>query len=305
MIGGGGNRIGRPPTGVPAAPQGEGAPQKAGDANHAPAPRPSDSFEKNVAAKGLAGPPKPTGLTREGTPSDFLKLARDNPQAALRIADGMAAQAKGALGEIEREMVAARNVLQSLANEKFTKAARDKVAQQLKKHREKLQGLKGRYHTSLRKMGMLQQVAGRLRDSELEEEIDKLLSRHGKLQTDWGRRHHLLSLGELLFGDEADTPEHLREVVRADVRGSPRNDAMGDAIAAISPRRIIAELVARTLDGTTRPEGDLDKRDALRGELGRSLQSYAMLGEALEESLGADPLARGDGDDDDGKGGAE
>src|SRR5687768_3541093 len=103
MIGGGGSRIGRPPAGMPEAGPTDGAAQKPAAGETPKGPKPSDSFEKAAAKNLLPSAPKPA-LGREGTPSDFVKLARDNPQAAARIADGLAAQAKNCLGDIEKEL---------------------------------------------------------------------------------------------------------------------------------------------------------------------------------------------------------
>ncbi len=296
MIGGGG-RIGKPPAGVTAPPadQSETAGAAKESAAAAPstgsaAPKASDGFEK-VPARGGMGQLTGANLGRDGG-ADLLRLGRDNPAAASRIAEGLLAQAKSTLSEIESEMAAAKNLLQSLAAERFSKSARDKMAEELKRKRDKLAGLKLRYHTGMRKMALLQQIAGRLGKPDIEQELDRVLSRHAKLKTDWGRRYHLLSLGELLFGADADTPEHLQEVIRADVRAGGRGEEVGDALHEISPRRIIGELIARTLDGSS-PGEPSHHGVALRGELGRSLQGYAMLSELFEKSFGSDPLDKG------------
>jgi hypothetical protein len=98
-----------------------------------------------------------------------------------------------------------------------------------------------------------------------------------------------LSVGGSLFGDGPETPEHLRQVVKAEVHAGLRSEEVGCALDEISPRAVIAELIARTLDGTTR-EADGGNDTAARGELGRTPQSSALLYDLIESSLGDDPF---------------
>ena len=202
----------------------------------------------------------------------------------------LSAQAAATLSEIERELVGARALLDKLAAEKFTKAAREKLGKEIRKQRDKIAALKLRMAMSARKSALLQQVAGKLGDPRLDEEIDRLLARHHKLKTDWGKRHHLLSVGGEIYGDDAETPEHLKQVVKAEVRGGVRGEEVGNTLNQISPQAVIAELIARTIDGTKRTTTAEKSSAALRGEFGRPMQSYAMLTDLLDQSLTTDPF---------------
>jgi hypothetical protein len=196
------------------------------------------------------------------------------------------------LNEIEAELAKAQTLMRELATQRFSRGAQEKVGAELRRQREKLAGLKLRQQATRRKLALLKQLAGCLDAAGLDEEIDQILSHHGKLKTDWGRRHHLLSLGASLFGANDATPEHLRQVVRAEVRSLERGDELGDALQAVSPRRALAELVARTLDGTQRSADDTHTA-ALRGEFGEAARAYALLVELIERSLAHEPFTKG------------
>ncbi|MEE8408348.1 MAG: hypothetical protein V3T05_01960 [Myxococcota bacterium] len=250
---------------------------------------PADRFEKEDGRSKL-----PQGTQSNLIGSDIngstnvLRLARDNPAAARQLVATLAGQAATTLSEIEREMMAARLMLEKLAKERFSKEARRAKAKELEAHRKNLAALKLRLAMGARKMALLQQVAGKLGDPRLDVEIDRLLRDHSKLKTDWGRRHHLLSVGSTLYGDDAETPDHLRRVVQTEVISGNRGEEVGDTLRAISPRRVIAELIARTIDGSVRDGEEVDA-SATRGEYGRTMQSYSMFSEVLESALGRDP----------------
>lgn len=286
----GGGKIGGPP-GAPPRIGGEQPAVPAKQAEAKPqAKGPTDRFEKADGRSKLSQGAQPNVLGGDVSgSSNVLRLARDNPAAARQLVATLAAQAATTLSEIEREMMGARLMLEKLAKERFSKEARRAKGKELKAHRDKLAALKLRLAMGARKMALLQQVAGKLGDPRLDEEIDRLLSDHSKLKTDWGRRHHLLSVGSSLYGDDGETPEHLRQVVQAEVHSGNRGSEVGDTMRAISPRRVIAELIARTIDGSVR-ESDAVDTSATRGEYGRSAQSFGMLTEILETALARDPL---------------
>ncbi|MBI3180235.1 MAG: hypothetical protein HYZ27_11265 [Deltaproteobacteria bacterium] len=295
MIGGGGS-IGNKPPGAP-PPKIADAPAAAPTAKPGDAarPAPSDQFEKTARPRLDGGIGAANRLAREASgPTDLLMLARDNPAAARQLVATLAGQSAAALSEIERELVGARALLEKLAAERFAKGARDKVGEELNKHRARIAALKLHYAMASRKTALLQQLAGRLGDPRLSDEIDRILSQHNKLKSRWGKRHHLLASSEAIFGDEADTPAHLKEVVSTDMRGSGSAPAVGDALHEISPRRIISEVIARTLDGSERAKGDAHV-EALRGEHGKALQHYALLADLLESALERDPFGGGHG----------
>ena len=297
MIGGG--RIGGPPGGglppvVPDAtpkdthPTAQEPPTK-GSAAH------GDRFEKAElrSAKVAVGSGRPSSLSIEGSGStDVLRLARENPAGARRMVAQLSSQTAATLSEVEKELGLARALLDKLAAEKFSKGARDKMSKEIRKARDRIAALKLRLAMSTRKAALLQQVAGKLGDPRLDEEIDRLLAHHHQLKTDWGKRHHLLSVGGEIYGDDAETPEHLKQVVKAEVKGGVRGEEVGNTLARISPQAVIAEIIARTIDGTTRATPTETSGAALRGDLGRPLQSYARLTDLLEQSLDNDPLGK-------------
>jgi hypothetical protein len=295
MIGGG--RIGTPPGGglppvVPETSTKDTHPAAKEPTVKSPA-APSDRFEK-AEARGTKAQPtagRPSTISGEASGSaDVLRLARENPVAARHMVAQLSAQTTATLSEIERELVAARAVLDKLAAEKFTKSAREKMGKEVRKQRDKLAALKLRFTMSTRKAALLQQVAGTLGDPRLDQEIDRLLAHHHKLKSDWGRRHHLLSVGGELYGDDVETPEYLKQVVKAEVKGGSHGEEVGNTLNQISPQAVIAELIARTIDGTTRTATGEKPAAALRGELGRPMQSYAMLTDLLDQSLADDPF---------------
>lgn len=289
MVDGGGKIGGPPGAPLPIAAEKASVPAKQAEAKPQ-AKGPADQFEKADGRTKLAQGAQPNVLGAEiSGSSNILRLARDNPAAARQLVATLAAAAATTLSEIEREMMAARLMLEKLAKERFSKEARREKAKELKAHRDNLAALKLCLAIGARKMALLQQVAGKLGDPRLDSEIDRLLSDHSKLKTDWGRRHHLLSVGSSLYGDDAETPDYLRQVVQTEVRVGNHGRELGDTLRAISPRRVIAELIARTIDGSVREVDEVDD-SVKRGEYGRSVQNYGMLADLLTDALGRKPL---------------
>ncbi|MEK7704569.1 MAG: hypothetical protein AAB426_06375 [Myxococcota bacterium] len=288
MIGSGG-KIGGTPPGVATTPPQESAstPAAKGDGT---APRNvADQFERGVtthAGKTSA----PQALEHEGTGSAaLLRMARENPQAARELVARFAQQATNALTQVQREMAAARSLIEQLAKERFAAKATEQQSRKLRAQREKLAAIKLRHQLAARKMALLQQLAGKLGDPRLDEELDRILSRHSKLKSGWGRRHDLLSLGESLYGDLPETPEHLKKVVRAQVQYRGRGEHVGERLEELSPRRIFSEIMARTIDGTTARSVTPDA-GATRGELGRSVQVYGRFLDGIADDLDDDPF---------------
>jgi len=305
MIDGGGKIGGGPsrPTGLapptatppPTAAKPEPAPKSA-DGKPAAA-RPSDSFEK-AAQRPSAKAAESLAAEHSGS-SDLLALARASPAAARQLLATIAAQAQKNAAKLDQELAGARATLEQLAAQRFAKKALDEKKKSLRQKRDRIASLKTRINLGERQMALLQQLAGKLADPQLAEDLGRFLGDHAKLQTDWGRRHHLLCLAQAFYGVDEETPEHLREVVRADVRPGPLAEVVGDAIPEVSPRRVIAELIARTLDGSVRERGDTGEVrvkpvPGVRGEHGNALQSWATLGETMAAALGRDPFKRGD-----------
>jgi hypothetical protein len=220
----------------------------------------------------------------------LLQLARTNPAAARQLVASLMGQSASALADIEAELAGARSLLGELAAERFAKAARDKIADEMRKRRDKIAALKLRQQLASRKMALLQQIAGKLGDPRLDDEIDKILQQHRRLKTDWGKRHHLLTLGSAMYSAEEDTPEHLRYVVSTEVRSGVRSEEVGEAISELSPRRALSDMIARSIDGTVAPKGDKHAA-ARRGEFGKSIQNFTFVSDLVDSSLEADPFA--------------
>ena len=251
----------------------------------------SDRFEQGGAVRSSS--PAPAGLAGEAREArgatHLLQLARDNPAAARQLVASLMAQTASTLAEIEGEIAGARNVLSQLASERFTKVAQDKVGEDLRKRRERISSLKLRQTLGTRKMALLQQIAGKLGDPRLDDEIDKILQQHRRLKTDWGKRHHLLTLGSAMYSTDDDTPGHLRYVVRTEVRSGARSAEVGEVISELSPRRVLSDMIARTIDGSQAPKPDKHAA-ARRGELGKSLQNYTFVSDLVDGSLESDPF---------------
>jgi hypothetical protein len=288
---GGGSKIGptgnSPPTVVTNDPGGKPA---QATTPQGPA-TPSDRFE---AQAGRAAPqttqPAIAGSTEARGATHLLQLARANPAAARQLVASLMGQTASSLADIEAEMAGARQMLAQLAGERFAKAARDKLGDEMRKRREKVSGLKLRQQLATRKMALLQQIAGKLGDPRLDDEIDKILQQHRRLKTDWGKRHHLLMLGSAMYSAEEDTPEHLRYVVSTEVRSGVRSEEVGEAISELSPRRALSDMIARSIDGSAAPKPEKHAA-ARRGELGKSIQNFTFVSDMVDASLEGDPFS--------------
>ncbi len=296
---GGGGKIGG---GFPPQPL-EGGPQKLGQKSVSSTqtsqsgPKASDAFEMSG---GRIRDPMVKDMSREPSQSaDVLRLARDNPAGAKQLAATMRARSQELLGRIQQEQAGARAALEQLGAKKFSKDELKKRAEELRQKREKLMRLKTRHTMGERKLALLQRLAGRLGDPRLNEELDRLLGHHDKLNTDWGKRHYLLGIGEYFFGDEEDTPEHLREVVRTSMRGVTHAEATSVALQKVSPRRVISELIARTIDGSTPAsldgagaDNEGPRHPITEEAYGSAFQTWSSLRETIQGALRRDPLAK-------------
>lgn len=253
---------------------------------------PQDSFSRSANAAAKPGSAPGTAFAREAPGAQNLfQLARTDPAAARQLVRGLATQVGAALNEIEQARVGAQSVLEKLAAKRFNKEALEAKRDELRREREKLSGMKLRAQMASRKMALLQQVAGKIGDPRLDEEIDKLLQQHKRLKTSWGRRYDALSLGKSIFGDYDDTPEHLRTVVKTEVRAGGRSGDVSEALENLSPRQAVSELIARSIDGSTRIVSPNRLSDAAkRGELGRSTQNFSFLSNALSDDFEEDPF---------------
>ena len=253
MIGGGG-KIGegggppKVPDNTAKEPATQSPPQRGGSA------QPSDLFEAKgmmpATAHRAGSAPNIAGEAEVNTAAEMLLLAKQNPAAAKRLVANLTAQNNTAMGELEKAMLAARSILSELGAERFSRKKRQEKQRELRKARDSIAALKRRINMGNRRISLLQQLAGELGNPRLDQELERLLSHHRELETDWGRSHHIISMGELLYGATPETPEHLQEVVRANM-GGPSSDSIAAAMHEASPRRAIAELMARGLDGTT------------------------------------------------------
>jgi hypothetical protein len=247
-----------------------------------------DRFEK--APPGGQERSGPQAASEAPGRADLMTLNRDPAASTKRLGDSLSNQARALLGDIEREQAQARLVADKLVSEKFTKAARDKVAKELRKRREAIGSLKERYRATLRKLGQMQHAGVQLGARRLDRDIEKISAQHAKFRTDWGRRLHLLGSADSLLGPDDETvPDFLRETVSAQVEASQQ---AGEVLHALSPQRALSELAARTLDGSSREPSLLEAvPHADKG--GRSAQAAAMLAELTERSVSRDPFAKG------------
>lgn len=306
MIGGGG-RIGGPPPN-PGASQvqtpaeasattsagaaGKTSPgDKPGSVTTGGVSAPRDGFEKGAALRAGLGAPTAAGLGAEKM-VNLHELARENPAAAKQMLATMQGQTDHAAQKLQSELAAGKVIVEQLSAKRFSKAALEEKRAELRRKREKLQAMQMRLRMTKRKMSLLQQLAGQLDEPELEEQFSRLLGNHKKLQTDWGRHHHLLDVADLFYGADEATPDHLREVIKAEIRAGSAARRVSERLESISPRRVISELIARTLDGSPVTVGDEDPLpvDSLL-DYGTVLQSWAGMSEIMIEALAKDPLA--------------
>jgi hypothetical protein len=185
--------------------------------------------------------------TGEGS---ILKLVRENPEAAGRLLATMLAQTTAARGQIAREVEAAKQILAGLAAASFHRREVERAQRELRKRYDNISVLKRRLQLGLRKAQLLQQLAGSPSGARLDAEIERLVAQYRQLHGQ-RRKMHLLDSAQLLFS-EADMPDHLHDVQRQQVAASAP-DHLATEASQVSPRRVLAELIARNLDGS-RPE---------------------------------------------------
>jgi len=293
----GDSKIGGPGIGPPVTLPTEPDPPATPAASPAPVAA-RDKFELAAAADRPGGAAAQTGsssgLRELSRGDDLLQLARENPAAARQVVADFAAKTGTILNEIERELAGARVLCDQLAKERFNRKALEASRRELRKQRSMLTTLKLRHQLTCRKMALLQQIAGRLGDPRLDEEIDRILTKHKRLKTSWGRRQHLLSAGTVLYGSDAESPAHLSHVVKTPVRTAGDSEQTGETLAKISPRLLLADLMARTLDGSTRPEADesapSESSSALCGELGPSVRNWSLFSALVDDVEDEDPF---------------
>ena len=242
---------------------------------------PRDQFEVKSGATTRNG--NLTQVMQEKTKgADVLKLARDNPAAARQLVANLALTTSSLMTSIETEKAALRLLLEQLSAKRFKKSEVKKESAKLKQHRANLRKLKLQLQISQRKMNLLEQIAGKLGNPKLESEISRILQRHQKLRSRWGKRHHLLSLGKVLYDAEEETPKHLEHVVQTEVPGGLQAEQLSEQLEEISPRRNLSEMMVRTIDGSVKTAEQTNVREKTFGH-------YTELTEVIHESLTNDP----------------
>ena len=220
--------------------------------------------------------------------TDILKLAREDRVAAQKLALTMAKQLKSMASKLQGEKQAARAVISKMSAEKFSKRAQSKHARELRQRRERIKSMKQRLLVGSRKLSLAQRLAGWVGFSRLEEELEEWLQTLGQGKNGRRKLAQVLGAGELLHGIDDAAPEHLRGVYRAMVGRGVKGDGFGTALSEVSPKRIIADAMARTLQGTA-GLGSSEGVEVHKAA-GRTFEAWNRFSNSVNEALAKDPL---------------
>jgi hypothetical protein len=255
---------------------------------------PADHFERSISKPGARQ--VPTLLNEASGRTDLLRMAKDNPEGLKRLLTTMLKQQQTGLTKFEAEMAGMRALLENLARERFKKKAMSEKGREMLKRRQSLKSMKSRLHMGRRKMSLLSKLATAMGKAELSEAVDDLLARYGRLSRDWEKRRLSLEVAEYVYAEPDETAEHLQHVLRAKVMSGHRGQVAGDVMHEVVPTRVISELIARTLDGSTNARDVELEPEGSKGQLGETLEHWTAVRRMFLDTLRHDPFAPGEQD---------
>lgn len=291
---GGGRRVGGPQG--PIVPTPADSPKKADEVKNQPQQQaPNDAFDKGAAAPKKAPDMPTTGpqLRMDGGEqkfNDMLRQTRNDPKALSQLANTLNVAYNRFANEFAADKGKASTILDQLSAQKFSQAAVENARSELGALRERMAVTKHRMAIQKRRLRALKQLAGRVSDSRLAEEIAAIEARMEMMESDWGESFVGLGLGRVTYTpDNDETPEHLKKVVKTHV-GNTKKTAdgkeLGDLLSEMHPARIVTQVAAREIDKQPKKKLSEDVmqrvRKEKRGPHGRTVQAFAALYELFE-----------------------
>jgi hypothetical protein len=294
---GGGRRVGGPQGPIVPTPPAEV--QKKDGVEQKQPQTPNDGFERGAAstpkkAPDATGPQMQVRIDGEQKFNDLLRQTRGDPKALTQLASTLNMAYGRFAAELGNDKTKAGSILDQLSAQKFSAVAVETARQELGSLRERMSITKHRMAIQKRRLRALKQLAGRVSDSRLAEEIANIEARMELLETGWAESFVGLGLGKVIYTpDNPDTPPHLKKVVKANVGNTKKNadgEQLGDLLSEIHPGRLVAKVAAREIDQAKKKlsKAVLEKlRKEQRGPHGRTVQAFA----ALSALFDSDPEA--------------
>ncbi len=260
----------------------------------------NDGFERGGSsvkkAPDVGGPPpNAPAIQSEQKFNDMLRQTRGDPKALQQLAATLNLGFTRFSNEFSADKSKASLLLDQLAAAKFSGAALDHLRGELGALRERMALNKHRMAVQKRRLRGLKQLAGRVSDSRLAEEMGGIESRLEMLETGWAESFVGLGLGKVIYSpDHEETPQHLKKVVKTNVGNTKKNqdsEALAELLSELHPGRVVTQVAARELDQKKKKlsEKVLDKiRKEQHGPHGRTIQAFAALYELFEHDLDED-----------------
>jgi hypothetical protein len=284
---GGGGRIG--PNGPIVPAQEADTPKKSDGVDKHGGQAASDGFERGLGGKrGDSSKLQiPAKVEAEAKFNELLKQTSSDPRALAHLTQALNAVYGKYAGEFAADKAKVQTLLDHLDG-----GALESVRSELASLRERMALARHRMATQKRRLRALKQLAGRVSEPRLAEEIANIEAELAAVELGWEATYVGLGLGKVTHGEQhADTPAHLRKVVKAHVQGMKKNpreaEEVGELLTEIHPGRAVAGLAARQIDGAPKVRPSQEVLERVRGEAkgkhGRSLAAYAALYELFDK----------------------
>jgi hypothetical protein len=146
--------------------------------------------------------------------------------------------------------------------------------------------------TQKRRLRGLKQLAGRVPEPRLAQEIAAIEAELAEAGADWEQAEIGLGLGKVIYGEQnkEEVPQHLRKVVKAQVQGLKKHasevEGIGELLGEIHPGRKVASIAAQQIDGAKKPASKevMEKvRAEAKNKHGRTIGGFAALYALLEK----------------------
>jgi hypothetical protein len=292
---GGGRRVGGPQGPIVPTPAAD-VQKKDGVDSNKQQQAPNDGFERGAQqapkkAPDATGPQMQIKLDGEQKFNDMLRQTRNDPKALSQLANTLNLAYNRFASEFAADKGKASALLDQLSQAKFSASAVEQTRAEVGSLRERMAVTKHRMAIQKRRLRALKQLAGRVSESRLAEEIAAIEARMEMLETGWAESFVGLGLGKVIYTPEnPDTPEHLKKVVKANVGNSKKNadsEDLGELISEIHPARVVAQVAAREIDQTKKKKLSDEVMQKVRKEKqggghGRTVQAFAALSELFD-----------------------
>lgn len=282
---------------APLAPPPSTEPNKREPTENKPA-APGDGFERSAGAK--RAPDKMGNETTAGAAAaprvesdqrfnEMLRQTKNDPKALAQLAQTLTMTQARFAAEFNNDKSKAGQLLDKLTEQRFAQGAVEQTRAELGQLRERMHTAKQRMSVQKRRLRALKQLAGRVGDSRLADELANIEARVELLDTGWAESFVGLGLGKVIYSPEnPDTPEHLRKVVKASVQNTKRAqdaEALGDLLSEMHPARLVTRVATREVAGEAPRSKEVIAavRKEAGGAHGRTMQAFAALYQLFEE----------------------